>query len=425
MIVRWQRGVPVYGIPIISRPFLVMAALAALGWLLITFREFAGLGLTTGMNDRYAWGIWKTFNTMVLTALGSGSFAIGIAAWVFKKRELHSVMRTALLLSFLIYLFGVIAIMVDVGRPWNTFNILLPWRWNLESPLWEVSLCMPLYAFFPLFLENTPPILERAYYLIPPLRAPILWLVPIIRASYPWVVALAYTLPLLHQSSLGALMLLAGNRVHPLWQTPFLPLLYVWSAAFIGCATLIFCIMSCSLLWKRPLDLAILAQVGRLASNLALAWVAFRLLDLIFNGKFPAMFSSGYALLFWLENLTIGGAAWAYRSTESQGHAQRLYVSSVVMVIGGMIYRYSPAGFAYSSKPLSFYTPSVIEILIATGLMASCVVLFLIAVKRYPILPAPISEWPSLVNYYKYLYPWIATSSKQDVKTSNRPSYAD
>jgi Ni/Fe-hydrogenase subunit HybB-like protein len=423
MIVRWQRGAPVYGIKIVTLPFVVMASLTALGWILIICREFAGLGPTSGLNDRYAWGIWKTFNTMVITALGSGSFAIGIAAWVFKKRQFHTVMRTALLLSFLIYLSGVIAIMVDVGRPWNIYNILLPWRWNLESPLWEVSLCMPLYAVFPLFLENTPPILERWYFVFPPLREAILWVVPIVRATYPWVVALAYALPLMHQSSLGALMLLAGNRVHPLWQTPFLPLLYVWAAAFIGSATVIFCLLLCSLVWKRPMDLELLGEVGKLASNLALSWIVFRLADLIVNGKFVAMFSSGYSLLFWFEILTIGGAAWAFRRTDARDKAYYLFISSVVMMIGGMVYRYSPPGFAYSSKPLSWYTPSTIELLIATGLGAMCVVLFLVAVKRYPILPVPLSEWRGVVDYYKQAYPWI--TSEQHAKTSNRPGYAD
>jgi Ni/Fe-hydrogenase subunit HybB-like protein len=417
MIVRWQRGTPVYGIKIMSSRFLVTAAVAALGWLLIIFREFAGLGVTSGMNDRYAWGIWKTFNTMVLTALGSGSFTIGIAAWIFKKREFHSVMRTSILISFLVYLTGVIAIVVDIGRPWNAYNILLPWRWNLESPLWEVALCMPLYAFVPLFLENTPPILERWYFLLPPLREPIQWLVPVIRSTYPWVVALAYTLPLMHQSSLGALMLLAGNRVHPLWQTPLLPLLYVWSAAFIGSAALIVSLMLCSLTWKRPLDLRIMGKVARLAAGLALSWIACRLLDLIIEGKFLAMFSSYYALLFWLENLMVGAAAWGLLRPSFRQKAYPLFVNSVVMVIGGMIYRYSPPGFAYSSKPLSWYTPSLIEILISIGLVATSVMLFLFAVKRYPILPAPISEWSGVVNYYKHLHPWIAW--EQHAKTSH------
>ena len=51
----------------------------------MTYRELAGLGPASGMNDAYAWGIWKTFNIMTLTGLGSGGFAIGIAAWLFKR----------------------------------------------------------------------------------------------------------------------------------------------------------------------------------------------------------------------------------------------------------------------------------------------------------------------------------------------------
>ena len=52
------------------------------------------------MSDPYAWGLWKTFNVMVLTGLGSGGFAVGIAAWVFNRTKLHPVMRVALLTSF-------------------------------------------------------------------------------------------------------------------------------------------------------------------------------------------------------------------------------------------------------------------------------------------------------------------------------------
>jgi Ni/Fe-hydrogenase subunit HybB-like protein len=417
MIVRWQRGAPVYGMKLFSRHFVLMAVLSAVGWALIIYRELTGLGMTTGMSDRYAWGIWKTFNTMVLTALGSGSFAVGIAAWFFKKRELHAVMRTSILVSFLIYLTAVIAIVIDVGRPWNIYNMLLPWRWNHESPLWEVALCMTVYASFPLFLENTPPILERIYFLIPPLRQAVLWLVPIVRATYPAVVALAYTLPLLHQSSLGALMLLAGNRLHPLWQTPLLPLLYVWSAAFIGVATLIACLIFSSMLWKRPLDPAIIGELAHMTSYLALSWVACRLLDLVLRGRFPLMFSSGLSLLFWSEMLTISGAAWAFLRPQFRNKPYETFLTSLAMVIGGMVYRYSPPGFAYSSKPLSWYTPSVIEMLISVGLISTAVMLFLIAVKRYPILPAPVSEWTNLVNYYKYLYPWIVM--EQNAKTSH------
>ena len=245
----WQRDVPVFDVPIWTRPFIVLCGLAGVGLILVAYREVVGLGPASGMNDAYAWGIWKTFNTMVLTGLGSGAFAIGIAAWIFRRDQLHVVMRTALLTSFLAYAFGLAMLGVDVGRPWNFYWILAPWRWNLHSPLLEVAVCMSIYASIPLFLENIPPVLEYAYDRWPRLRPSVKKVQKLFVVSFPWVVSLAYVLPAMHQSSLGALMLLGGTRVFPLWQTPFLPLLYVWAAAFLGFAFVSATLLFCGVMW--------------------------------------------------------------------------------------------------------------------------------------------------------------------------------
>ena len=53
-----------------------------------------------------------------------------------------------------------------------------PLRWNTVSPMWEVLWCMPVYCLVPLFLENTPPILEQWYYFFPPIRGLVVWLIP-------------------------------------------------------------------------------------------------------------------------------------------------------------------------------------------------------------------------------------------------------
>src|ERR1700751_30744 len=108
MINRWERSVPVYDVPVWTRSFYILCALGALAVGFVTLRELAGLGPHTGLNDAYAWGIWNTFNIMVLTALGSGGFSVGITAWLFKRQRIHQVMRPALLTSFLAYASGLI-----------------------------------------------------------------------------------------------------------------------------------------------------------------------------------------------------------------------------------------------------------------------------------------------------------------------------
>ena len=156
----------------------------------VTYRELAGLGPVSGMNDAYAWGIWKTFNTMTLTGLGSGAFAIGVAAWLFKRKDLHVVMRTACLTSFLAYLSGLALLGVDVGRPWNFYWVFTPWRWNLHSPLLEVAVCMPTYAMIPLLLENFPPFTDWLYSQKPQYRPYVKKAEEVMIRFYPFIVGL-------------------------------------------------------------------------------------------------------------------------------------------------------------------------------------------------------------------------------------------
>ena len=164
LINHWQCGVPVNHGPVFTKTLLLLVVLAALAIVLAGVRFFSPLGPFSGMNDAYAWGIWKTFNVMTLTALGSGPLALGMAAWVFNRQKLHVVMRTALVSGFLFYATGLLALGFDVGRPWNFYSAVLPWRWNSESAMLEISICMPLYCALFLSFEILPLLLERLYY---------------------------------------------------------------------------------------------------------------------------------------------------------------------------------------------------------------------------------------------------------------------
>jgi len=103
---------------------------------------------------------------------------VGIAAWVFRRKRMHSLMRMALLTSFLAYACGLLLLGIDAGRPWNFYWIVFPWRWNMHSPLAEVAICMSIYAMIPLTVENIPPVLERLWYFDSRLR-------PVVEGSIP------------------------------------------------------------------------------------------------------------------------------------------------------------------------------------------------------------------------------------------------
>jgi len=283
---------------------------------------------------------------------------------------------------------------VDVGRPWNFYWILAPWRWNLHSPLLEVAVCMSIYATIPLFLENIPPALEYVYEQWPSLRPSVEKVEKYFVKGFPWIVSLAYVLPAMHQSSLGALMLLGGTRVSPLWQTPFLPLLYVWAAAFLGFAFVSATLLFCGVMWKRPLDVDVLSEMSRINAWLIGTWLVFRISDLTIRGQIVAAFRPNVdALLFWAETALLAAAFWLLRDSVIRRSPRTMFYGALLATVGGMLYRFDPTTTAFQPKANALYFPSAIEILISVGFMSLGILIFIFLAKVLAILPGPIKLW--------------------------------
>ena len=162
MTVVWKRDEPVDG-PLFTRAFWILCGFAGVALLLSAYREFAGLGSVTALNDGYSWGLFKNFNVTTLTALGSGGYAVGVLTWVLNRQRYHVILRTAVLTSLLGYGTAMLALGVDVGRPWNFIFIADPRNWNRHSPLLEVAVCMTAYFFLALDVENAPPVIETIH----------------------------------------------------------------------------------------------------------------------------------------------------------------------------------------------------------------------------------------------------------------------
>jgi Ni/Fe-hydrogenase subunit HybB-like protein len=391
----WQRGVPVYREPMVTPTLLFFVALAAVGLVLALVRFFSPLGPFSGMNDAYAWGIWKTFNVMTLTALGSAPLAVGMAAWVFNRQKLHMVMRTALVSGFLFYATGLVALGFDVGRAWNFYNILLPWRWNTESAMLEICFCMPVYAAVFLFFENLPLVLERFYYTgTDATKAFLRKCAPPLRRVYPFMIIGAYVFPLMHQSSLGGLLLLAGDKINPLWQTPFLPLLYLLAAGLCGLGFVTFLLLIGCLRHSRPLDLGVLGELGNLLSWGCFLFLAVRFGDLVWRGELHSAFAlDKWSLLFLFETALILIPAVALRSGKSRETPRALLNMAMLACLGGLLYRFIPTTIAFAPAHNARYFPSLPELVMAIGYISLAIAAFGLAIKYFAILPGEIQDW--------------------------------
>jgi Ni/Fe-hydrogenase subunit HybB-like protein len=211
---------------------------------------------------------------------------------------------------------------------------------------------------------------------------------------YPWVVALAYLLPAMHQSSLGALMLLAGEKVHPLWQTPLLPLFYVWAAAYMGFACVAGTLLFCSLVWHRAIDLDVIAEMNKITANLIGYWLLLRFADIVVSRKLGLMFQANiYSGLFWMETIFLIVAVIMLVDSARRRDPQLMFHGYLAAAFGGMLYRFNPTTLAFQPRPGAFYFPSAIEILISMGFVALGIAAFVAAAKAWAILPGPVSLW--------------------------------
>jgi Ni/Fe-hydrogenase subunit HybB-like protein len=227
----------------------------------------------------------------------------------------------------------------------------------------------------------------------------------------------------MHQSSLGALMLLGGDRVYGLWQSPFLPLLYVWAAAFLGVCCVAGTLLFCSIMWKRPYDMDVLVELNRLGAWLIGTWCLFRTVDLIVSGHILLAFKFDiYAGLFWMEMAFLLVSFYMLIDSAKMRDARLMFHAHVLVGVGGLLYRFNPTTLAFQPKPGALYFPSAMELLVSLGFVALAIAAFMVAVKVLAILPAPNYTWFQMEAYEKSVR--SIRSDAQKVREA-APSFTD
>ena len=118
----------------------------------------SGLGAVTNLSDAYPWGLWVGFDILCGVGLAAGGFTITTVVYVFNVKRFKPIVRPTILTAFLGYVLVVVALLFDLGRPWNLWHPLV--MWNPRSVMFEVSWCVMLYLTV-LSLEFSGMVFER------------------------------------------------------------------------------------------------------------------------------------------------------------------------------------------------------------------------------------------------------------------------
>ena len=381
---------PVGG-PLMTRPFKILLGIAIVGAITIAARFLFGLGAVSNLSDGYPWGLWIAIDVVVGTALGCGGFAIALLVYIFNKGKYHPLVRPAMLTSLLGYGLAIIAVTIDLGRYWGLWKVtVFFWRWT-HSPQLEVALCVAAYNLV-LVVELSPVLFEKwKESKSPGLRKLAQRGISTVERFMVWILALGILLPTMHQSTLGTMMLLPGPRMHPLWFTPWLPFLFLVNCIIMGYAVVTLESSFSSVAFGRKRETTMLASLSKVVAWLAWFWIAFRVVEVLVTGKMASISSFG-GMAFLAEILVLAAGAGILSSTDRRSQASWQARGAILLLTGGALFRINTYLVAFSPGSHWSYFPSVPELLITFGIIATELAVYIAAVKIFPILggaPAP------------------------------------
>ena len=292
---------------------MVMLALMAIGGAFAVVRFGFGIGYVSNLNNQFPWGIWVAVDVATGVALAAGGFTTGLIAYIFNRDQYHAVIRPALLTAMLGYTFVVLGLLVDIGRYWNITSPIF--NHNPNSVLFEVAMCVMIYLHV-LYIEFIPVVIERFKGkvdmpgLLRALNKPLEKAMALAERALGKVMFLfiiaGVVLSCLHQSSLGALMLIAPYKVHPLWYTPILPLLFLLSAFAAGYPMVAFESLLVSRSFGRKPEMEVLTPLARIMPIIMGLYLAVKLGDMLVRGTWVYLLDGTYQTNSFLVELLAG-----------------------------------------------------------------------------------------------------------------------
>lgn len=359
---------------------LVVGLILAIGLPLIVYRFVAGLAATTNLSQTTPWGIWIGFDMLSGVALAAGGYTIATSVYIFGLDEYHPVVRPAVLTGFLGYVFAILGLCADLGRPWN-LPVPLFFSWGGPSVMFEIAWCVVLYATV-LAMEFLPPVFE--------------WLgwkkarTIAVKATIGLTVA-GVMLSTLHQSSLGALFLMAPTKLHPLWYSPFIPAYFFISSIAAGLSMVI---VESALSHKafqsrvnHHVDLnKIVIGLARGASIVLFSYFFVKLQGVADSMRWDLLWTPyGYWFLFEILGFVLVPCV-LFAIGARRGQVTLIRWTAAWTVLGIIVNRLNVSVIAFNWNAAEHYVPSWMEVWVSITLITLGVQAFRWIVNRMPVL---------------------------------------
>ncbi|MBL0714045.1 MAG: Ni/Fe-hydrogenase cytochrome b subunit [Desulfosarcina sp.] len=381
---------------------VVLGFLAAIGLAVIIARYIGGIGYVSNLSTARPWGLWIGVDVASGVALAAGGFTTAFLAHILGRHYYEPVVRPALLTAMLGYTFVVLGLLVDIGRSWAIWKPMF--FWNPNSALFEVAICVMFYLNV-LYIEFIPIVTERfkGRVNLPGILAALnkavdglLHLADKVLGKIMWIFVIAgVVLSCMHQSSLGSLMLIAPTKLHPLWYTPILPLLFLTSAIAVGYPLVVFETTLVTTSLKLDSEMKILTPLMRFTIFLLGLYLMLKLGDMVVRGPYVYLLDGTAQTNSFLIEIIFGVLVpWIMLLLPKVRRSRKsLFIACAMIVFGVLINRINVFVVGYKPPVCNCnYFPSIGEILITVGLISGLMLVYRFLVTYLPVLNKPEQE---------------------------------
>lgn len=363
---------PALRLPIVA---WILISLMGIGLVVALVRFAMGIGPISNLTNTYPWGFWISFDIFTGIAITSGAFILAALTYIFEIKTFRPLLMPSILTALLGYVMEALALLVDLGRPERIWHMII--YQNFTSAMLIVGLCVMGYLavlsvlFVPVVFDG----LKMPKY------------ADLFRRFAKPAVIVAVTIATVHQGALGALMLIQPTKLHPLWWTPILPLLFFISALPIGLAMIIFESTLSARAFGLVPETHLLEKLARYIPTTLGVYVAVKFIQLAVAGNLARLFDSGLnSLLFWAEiviGVIIPAILFSQKSIRTS--PQGLFNSAVILLIGMILNRFNVSWFGVKHLGSVTYAPSLPEISISFAILSAGILAFGLAGKLLPL----------------------------------------
>ena len=362
---------------IISLPIMV------LGLVLIVIRFWKGIGSITNLTQDVPWGLWIGFDVVTGVAFAGGAYVLTFMVYILNMKKYNSIVRVTVLNGFLAYVFYAGALLLDLGRPWNVINPIIGNGFGTSSVLFLVAWHFLLYMIAQL-IEFSPAIAEwlgarRAHRILSGMTIA--------------AVIFGITLSTLHQSGLGALYLMAKDKIHPLWYSEFIPIMFFVSSIFAGLSLVIFEGSISNKVFEAQISdkdkhahHGIIIGLSKVCAVTMFAYFFLQVLIFVHGQRWDLLATPmGYwylAEMLGFVFLPMVLFFYSYR----RNNALLIKVAAIITMLGIIINRLNVTVIGFKWDALNHYYPSWMEIVVTLAVIFTEIWIFRWVINRMPVL---------------------------------------